>query len=166
MSTLRRIARRAASAQRGSTLAETIVAIGILTLALTMVGLPLSAALSRGEEYRADLAATATLRRASGLLAGDAFNAETISVGDGSPPADSLTVDFFDVSGQPHNVSYALSGTKLVRTTDGVGLVVARGVNTVAFSRSANLLTFELDVQASSGTSDAVTSYYLLRKLP
>ena len=150
----------------GVTLMETVIAIGILALALTMVGLPLSAALREGDEWRDDLSATTTLRQASGWVARDAFNAEVLSVGDGSPPADSLTIDWLDTGGAPHTVSYTLSGNDLVRDLDSSALIVGRRVNSVSFSRAAELLTFDMQVDAASGTTDSITSYHLLRSLP
>ena len=157
--------RRRFRTEAGVTLVEALIAIGILTAALTMVGMPLSAALNKDEDFRAELGATTTLRRASGWVSRDAFTAETISVLDSSAPVDTMTVDWLDTGGVPHNASYNVWGSDLVRTIDGAPFVVARGVNTVAFSRAADLLTFALDVQAASGSTDNVTSYFLLRSL-
>ena len=149
--------------ERGATLMETVAAVGIMVMALTMVGLPLASALQQDEEWRADLIATGTLSRASGWVSRDAFAGETISLADGSGPVDSLRLDWFDTLGAPHTATYTVDGSNLTRTYDGAGLIIARAVNSAGFTRAGELLTFTLDVDGATGTTDSITSYFLLR---
>ena len=151
--------------QSGVTLAEMIVVIGIMTLALTMVGSPLFASLRRDEQWRADITATTTLQRVGNWVAKDTINAESVSVADGAPAADNLTASWNDLGGAPHSAGYALNGVNLIRTYDGASQVIGRNVTLVEFTRVANILTFTVGVAGASGSIDVKTSSHLLRSL-
>ena len=147
------------------TLAETVVAIGIITMALGMIGGPLFPVLVSNEERRDDTSATVNWRRASAYVARDAVNAETTSLLDDVAPVDTLTLGWTNADDVPHTVGYTLSGDSLVRTFDGAPLVVARRVTAVEVSRSGGLLTFAIEVQASEGSSQSITARTLMRRV-
>ena len=149
----------------GFTLAESLIAIGIITVALTMVGMPMINVLRHDEDWRASITATTTLQRTTTAVAKDSINAYTVSVDDGGPPVDTITFAWDDLGGTPHTAVYTLDGTNLVRDFDGETLIVGRNVSLVAFSRSANLLTFTIDVDAGEGATDSKTSSHFLRSL-
>ena len=153
------------SNERGVTLIETLISIGILTMALTMVGGPLFGALSHDGAWREDVSATAAWRRAGALVARDGANAETTSIADGAGPVAAATLSWTDSAAASHTASYGLSNANLVRTLDGAPLVVARRVVDVGFSRSGNLLTFTIEVAAGGGSTRTATAAVMLRSL-
>ena len=151
--------------ERGVTLLETLIAIGIMTMALTMVGGPLFGALATDDEWREDVSATAAWRRAGALVARDGANAETTSLADGAGPVDAATLSWTDSAAAAHTATYALSNASLVRTLDGAQLVVARRVVDVGFSRSGGLMTFTIEVDSGGGSTETATASVLLRSL-
>ena len=153
------------SGERGITLLETLIAIGIMTMALTMVGGPLFGALATDDEWREDVSATAAWRRAGASVAKDGANAETTSLADGAEPVAAATLSWTDSSAVPHAATYALADAKLTRTLDGAPLVVARQVVDVDFSRSGDLMTFTIEVDSGGGSTETATTLVLLRSL-
>lgn len=153
------------SNERGVTLLETLIAVGIITMALATVGGPLFGALAHDGEWREDVSATAAWRRAGSLVARDGANAETTSIADGAGPVAAATLSWTDSAAAPHTASYALSNANLVRTLDGAPLVVARRVVDVGFSRSGGLLTFTIEVDAGGGSTETATASVMLRSL-
>ncbi len=151
--------------ERGVTLLETLIAIGIMTMALTMVGGPLFGALATDDEWREDVSATAAWRRAGALVARDGANAETTSLADGAGPVAAATLSWTDSAAAAHTATYALSNALLVRTLDGAPLVVARRVVDVGFSRSGGLMTFTIEVDSGGGSTETATASVLLRSL-
>lgn len=162
---VRRLIIRWGRDQRGVTLAETVLAIGIITMALGMVGGPLFAVLASNDERRDDTSATVAWRRASAYVARDAVNTETTSLLNDATPVGTLTLSWTGADGGPHTASYSLAGDSLVRTFDGAPLVVARRVTAVEFSRSGRLLTFAIEVQAGEGSSESITARMLMRRV-
>jgi hypothetical protein len=157
---------RALANERGVTLLEMLLGVGILVVGLTMVASPASAVLRQDEAWRADLTATNTLQLAAGWVAKDVVNATAISLVDGAGPVDTMTLGWTDLASVAHTAVYALSGSDLVRTFDGGALVIGRGVSLAEFSLGSQLVTFSMTVDAASGTTDSKTSMHLLRMLP
>ena len=153
------------SNERGVTLLETLIAIGIITMALTMVGGPLFGALATDDEWREDVSATAAWRRAGAFVARDGANAETTSLADGAAPVDGATLSWTDPAAAPHTAEYALSNALLIRTLDGAPLVVARQVVDVGFSRSGDLMAFTIEVDSGGGSTETAAASVLLRSL-
>ena len=73
-----------ASDASGFTIAEVTVAVGILTLALALVGSSVFQSLSIERFWQDDVVATKELRHAGSWFAGDAMNAETTDLIDGA----------------------------------------------------------------------------------
>ena len=156
---------KALHAEDGFTLVEAVIAIGIMTMALTMVGSPLINALRYDESWRDGITATTTLQRVSTWMAKDTINATAVSLSDGADPVNTVTLDWNDLDGTPRTSTYTVSSGNLVRTADGENLIIARRVTLVEFSRDGHLLTFTLEVDAATGTTDSKTSAHLLRSL-
>lgn len=151
--------------ERGVTLVETLMAIGIMTMALGMVGGPLYGVLAADDKWRDEVSATVSWRQAGASVAKDGVNAETTSLADGAEPVATATFGWTDTTATPHAASYAIAGSTLVRTLDGVPLVVARRVVDVAFSRSGALMTFLIEVDAAAGSTKAATTSAFMRNL-
>ncbi|MBI2916721.1 MAG: type II secretion system protein [Chloroflexi bacterium] len=149
----------------GFTLVEVLVAVGIITLALGLVGTSVFQALSVERYWREDVVATRQLRHAGSWFAGDALNASSTGLVDGAPAVSAVTLTWTDRLGVPHIASYSILEGDLVRNFDGSQTVVARRVESVGFSLSGRVLTLELTVPAEQGGTDTTTLTTYLRML-
>jgi len=140
---------RLLNGQRGFTLAEALVALGIMSaMGSVLVGTlyQMSNFTSRGD---ARVSVNADLRTAFHWLAKDMKMANTTSLVAEFPTVyDSLSLNwtdkYQDVS-TAHSAAYSLVGTELRRTEDGVNThTVARNVTSVAFSLVGKLVTVTL----------------------
>lgn len=158
---LRRLARSSA----GVTLVEAVVAIGILTMAVALVGTSIFQSLSIQRYWRDDVIATKEWRHAGSRFATDLFNAETIDLVDGAAPVSAVTFTWVDNAGNSHTATYSLVGDTLIRNVDGFQTTVARGVLSAGFSRNDRLVTFDLEVQADLGKTESMSLQTYLRML-
>lgn len=156
----------ASRVQGGFTLVEVIVALGITTLAIGMVGGGLFHTLSVDAAWRAGLGATLNWRNATNYLRLDAINAQATTVPDGAAPTAAASFSWTGQDGTPHTAAYALAGTTLQRTFDGVTQPVARRVSGTTYARTGRMLTATVSVTGATGAADTVTSNIFLRGLP
>ncbi len=161
-----RLLRRFAPDQHDFTLAEVLVATGLLTTGLTLIVGALFQSLGAGQGWREDLGATLAWRQGISIFARDALNAQATDLPDPGPPQGSVTLSWTAADLTPHTAIYSLSGTDLIRDFDGVISVAARRVATTSFDLASDVLTFTLTVNASSGTTDTAVHDILLRRLP
>ena len=149
----------------GFTIAEAIVAIGILTLGLSLVGSTVFQVLAIERFWRDDVVATRELRHAGSRFAADALNAETVDLIDGALPTNSVTLDWMDQTSTPRTVTYVLVGDTLFKDVGGAQITLARQVISAEFSLSGRLLTFDLEVQAQPGSTQDMSLQTYLRML-
>ena len=147
----------------GFTLPEVVVAVGVLTLAVGLVGSGMFQALSMERYWKDDAVATWELRRAAGTFVNDAMVAKTTDLQDGAGPAGSVTLWHTDEVGLQRLVSYSAISGDLVRESEGITTVVARGVVTAGFSLSGKLMSFDLEVEADRGTTESMELQTFLR---
>ncbi len=135
---------KVARGQRGTTLLELMVA---LVITVVVVGGTLSLIF---QEYRgtavAKTAVTAArqIGNAARSISQDGMMAETTDLVDGSPPVDTLTLNWverYEFTNLSHSSSYFISGNQLRRDYDGTVTVVARDISSVEFSRSGRLIS-------------------------
>ena len=162
MATITRLIRN----ERGTTLLELLIGIGILVSALTLVASPSASVLRQDDDWRADITAINTLQSTANWVAKDVVNATSISLVDGAGALDTMTLGWTDLASVAHTSVYSLISTDLVRTFDGTALVIGRGVTVAEFSLSGQLVTFSMTLDAASGSTDSKTSTHLLRVLP
>ena len=149
---------RSPQSQRGTTLVELVIAVGILVLAVGTVGRTVFSVLSIDRTWRDDVVATRVTRQAMTWLSRDAINASSTSLADGAPAATTLTLTWADTTAAPHSASYQVSAGVLTRTLDGGNTItLARGVSAVAFSRSGKKVTASLTVLAANGQVKSTT---------
>jgi type II secretory pathway component PulJ len=135
--------------QRGFLLAEFVVGVGlagILSSIIVSAVFQLNKASDIGE---AKLQAVTEVQRGTIWLARDIRQASSSDLGDGGPAVTTATFLWTDPAGQggePHICTYALSGTNLQRTLDGVPSVVARSVSGLLFTRTASLVSISFTV--------------------
>lgn len=135
----------------GSTLAEVVVAVGIATLAVGMVGRGIFQVFFLERVWHERVTTTQEVRQAFTWFARDALNARSTTLLEGAPPAQSVTLIWTDRNGIPHSVTYSLSGGLLMREENGVQNVLARNVVAGGFSLSGGMLTFRLEVRTPRG---------------
>ncbi|MFN3973825.1 MAG: type II secretion system protein J [Dehalococcoidia bacterium] len=149
----------------GSTLVEVVVAVGITTLAVGMVGKGIFQVFSLERSWRERITATREVRQAFTWFARDALNTSSLTLQDGAPPAQAVTLSWTDRNGALHSVTYSLSGGLLVREESGVQGVLARNVTAGGFSLSGGVLTFQLEVQTPRGIAKEGALQTYLRRL-
>lgn len=157
--------RRLFKESSGAALVELLVTIVIMVSITSLLTTSFSQVSSIRKPWRDELAATKDLRHAGSWLAGDAFNAQTTDLVDGNPSVSSVTLNWTDGGGLPHVSQYTVSGSRLVRDLDGEPIVVARQVVSVGFSISGSVITFDLEVAASDGTTKTTSLKTYLRAL-
>ena len=89
------------------------------------------------------VAASMDLGYAGRQVSRDIFMAASTDLVDGAPPVNQLTVswiEWYDLTGIPHTVTYALSGSNLDRDYDGVVTTVARNISSIEFSRTDRVI--------------------------
>ena len=151
--------------QRGSTLIDLVVAIGIGSVIMVGAGESIFQVLSGVNRGVDRLSTVRDIENAALWLTRDARMAEITDISDGASPVSSLTLQWTDSQGGgTHTVSYAISGSKLIRNFDGVDTTVSRRINSVAFSRSGRLLNLQIEVLAQGGTSTLQKTYSALMR--
>ena len=154
-----------ARASAGFTIVELLVAVGILTMSVGLVGSGMFQALSVERSWSDNVLATKGLRHAGSWFSSDAFNARTTDLFDGAPPSGEVSLSWSDAESSSHTVRYQVSGDNLVRTFDGVETVVARQVTSAAFSLAGQVLTLDLEVEAAQGSTETMSHRSYLRML-
>ena len=160
----------------GYTLVETLVAIGILTFAVAVIGSGMFQVLNFQRFWKADVVAVKELRHAGSWFAGDALNAEDVLDAGGvtqltcnpNPAAAQVILKWTDKDGiTQHIATYSLSGAELIRNYDGALNTVARPVvaGTLDFTLCGNLLTLKMQVEADRGTNEDITLQTYIRRL-
>ena len=160
----------------GFTLVEALVAIGILTFAVGVIGSGMFQVLNFQRFWKDDVGATKELRHAGSWFAGDALNAEDALDAGGvtqltcnpNPDAEQVTLKWTDTNGvTQHTATYSLSGAELIRNYDGVLNTMARPVvaGSLDFSLCGNLLTLKMQVEADRGANEDITLQTYLRRL-
>jgi type II secretory pathway pseudopilin PulG len=149
----------------GAALIELLITVVIMVSIASLLTTSFSQVSSVRKPWRDELAATKDLRHAGSWLARDAFNAQTTNLVDGNPAVGTVTLNWTDGGGLSHISQYVLTGGQLVRDIDGDQIVVARQVVSVGFSLSGSVITFNLEVAASDGTTKTTSLKTYLRAL-
>lgn len=152
--------------QKGISLLELIVGIGILGAVMSVIGVASANALSTQGNVISDGVAVLELRRGLSWFSSDIKKAQNTDLVDGATPATSMTstwTDQFQGIDAQHSVTYAMVGDSLVRTYDGVAQIVARGVSAASFYRSGNTIHAQIDVTVTPGTSRTLGVQALVR---
>lgn len=171
-----RTIKRIMSESSGFTLVEALVALGILSVAVGLIGSGLFQVLSFQKPWQDQVVATKELRHAGSWFAGDALNTEEVFDAGGStrltcdpdPLVEKVTLQWIGKDGvTTHNATYSLTGQDLIRNYDGNPNIVASPVvlGTLSFSLCGNLLSLKMDVEADRGTTDGIVLQTYTRRL-
>ena len=157
------------SESRGFTLAESVVAIGILTIVMSIMGSALYRALGTQQGVVDEGLAINELRKGLGWIGEDVKMASSTNVIDGGSPLPTLVLTWTDEFGgasQAHTITYSLDGDRLVRDYDGSSHTVARRVDSAEFFRNGQVVTAEFGVDAGAGTVRTLSVMTLMRVDP
>ena len=89
------------------------------------------------------VAASMDLGYAGRQVSRDILMAAGSDLVDGAPPVNQLTlswIEWYDLAGLPHSVTYELSGSNLDRDYDGVVTTVARNISSIEFARTDRVI--------------------------
>ena len=166
--------RRSLADSSGFTLVEVLFSVGILSLAVGIVGSGIFQVTAVRKHWADDAVATKDLRHAGSWSAGDALNAKVAQDANGdtlacTPPNPGVTLIWTDTNGASRRATYSASAGRLVRQDeDGNSIqVIPGGVvdNSVKFSLCGNLLTLDLEVKAERENIETMVLRTYLRKL-
>ncbi|MFC2070845.1 type II secretion system protein J [Chloroflexota bacterium] len=140
--------------QKGFTLLELLVAMPIGAAILIV----LTYSFFQIAEGRVDITqksvAMSDIDNATHWLARDLVMAQEVNLTDGAPPTSSLIISWSDLTHWAldegtidYSISYALSGTELIRTYNGVAIVIGRYITDVGFSIDDRVFTVTLTSQ-------------------
>lgn len=130
--------------QQGFTLADLLVSMGVMGLVVTLVGNGIFQGINLSDKVSDGFLAQSDTRTPVFWLARDIAMAYSTTLVDGAAPVTSATftwTDYFGDASTAHSLSYALVGTELQRTYDGVVGKIGRRVSAVTFSRSGRVVT-------------------------
>ena len=106
------------------------------------------------------------------FISDDARNARYTSLTSGAAAVSTLTLewtDYYSGALTSHKASYALSGTNLQRTYDGVTTTIGKGISAIQFSVSGSTLTVAITDASTEGSvqfSQSKTFRLRLRAAP
>lgn len=122
--------------KRGITLVETVVAFGIATMLVAVLGSAIFQFMRFTEQGNDQFRALHDVQNAGYWVTLDGKRAQTTDLIEGADPVASMTLYWTD-EGQSHEVKYSRSGTDLQRThNDTTITTVARHIASVEFSIS------------------------------
>ncbi|MBI4294574.1 MAG: hypothetical protein HY669_00195 [Chloroflexi bacterium] len=137
--------------QRGFTLVETVLGLGLTGLMLSLTVGAMSQAWTMQLTQRQDVLAREQLRNAARWLVRDVLNAQNTDLDDGAIPVPAVTLGWTDAGGLSHTTNYSLEGTELMRTLNDTPRTVARGIVSAAFSRIGSTVLVTLEASGARG---------------
>jgi len=148
--------------ESGMTLAEVIVAVGILTIIMSTIGLSISLALKTQSTISGDGRAINELRNGMTWFGEDGKMAQgtdlidggaVVQCAEGVPCAAFTWTDEYNDLGTAHSLTYTLVGGTLMREYNSNAHAVVRKVAAASFARSGKTVTAQLEVHAGAGTT-------------
>ena len=157
--------RNIACGEKGSSLTEMIVAVGVIVTLMSTLGMTMFQAVSTQDTIINDGLAINELRKGLSWFSADMKMAKTTDLADGASAATVTTswTDQFQRAGLKHTDTYAKVGDSLVRTHDGVSHTVGRGVTSALFSRSGKTVVAQIEVQVSPGVTRTLSVKAVMR---
>ena len=124
-------------------LVELLMAAGISAMLVGVLGSAIFQFMQVTERGNDQFRALHDVQNAGYWITLDGKRAATTTLIEGAQPVESMSLSWTD-SGQPHTVTYSLSGTDLQRDHNGTMTPVARHVSAVGFSISQGVVTATL----------------------
>ncbi len=151
--------------EKGFTLTEVIVTVGVIVTFMSTLGMTMFQAVSTQDKIIGDGLAINELRKGLSWFSTDMKMTQTTDLADGAAAAAITTnwADQFQGTGTLHTATYAQVGDSLVRTYDGVSHTVGRGVSSAVFSRSGKTVVAQIEVQVSPGVTRTLSVKAVMR---
>ena len=144
--------------QRGFTLVEILLAMGITALITGVLGTAIFQIFDRTASGQDTLRALSDIQNAGQWLYLDGEKAATSDLIDNAPPVTAMTLSW-STEGTPHTATYTLTGPALVRNHNGVETTVARYLSGAEFSISDDLIAIKLTSTPGSGGVSKEVNY-------
>lgn len=148
--------KRFLNSQRGFTLAELLVAMGLLTVITSTIGVGMFQAQKTQQGVVREGLAINEVRKGLSWLAEDVKQASSTDLVDSAAAVFSLTLtwtDQFADANVTHTITYNLVGSDLVRNMDGASHIVARKVVSVEFTLSNRTVSALLVTDSGQGAT-------------
>ncbi len=136
--------------QRGFTLVEILLALGITAMITGVMGTAIFQIFDRSASGQDTLRALSDIQNAGQWIYLDGEKAESSDHINNAPPVNTMTLSW-STEGTPHTAIYALTGTALVRNHNGVETTVARYLSGAEFSISDDLIAIKLTSSPGNG---------------
>ena len=152
--------------QRGFTLLELLVALGIGALVVPVVVMSIFQVTRGTARINRDLVIQQDMDNASAYFTRDLSQAQTTDLPDNGLPYPSMRVDWIDETGwagenPAHYAVYSLSGSDLQREYDGVVSIVGRNVESIEFSRPVDSDFVTVSITSTYGGATENLSYFI-----
>ena len=136
---------------------EVAIATALLSLGISLVGTAVFQVLGAQGSWQDGVVATKDLRHVGSWFGGDVLNSDSTNLVSNAPPVGTVMLTTFDGD----QITYGASGNYLIRafddgTTVSQNTLSSKAVS-VAFSRSTDLVTMVLVVQAENGGPETIT---------
>jgi len=156
--------------QKGFTLIEILVAMLVGGMIIAVVVTSIFQMMTGTGKIREDTVALSDLESATHWLTWDIPMGHTITLVDGAPPTDNMTVSWNDYTTEAeleeavyHFITYTHSGSELTRNYDGVVTIVGRHLTYVGFSLNGKMVSINLTSSTNDYPISVVSRHYRLR---
>ena len=136
--------------ERGFTLVEILLAMGITALVTGVLGTAIFQIFDRSASGQDTLRALNDIQDAGQWIYIDGEKAETSDLVNNDPPVSAMTLSW-STEGTPHTAIYSLTGSELIRDHNGVQTTVARYLSGADFSIIDDLITINLTSSPGNG---------------
>jgi len=155
--------------QKGFTLIELIVALGIGVVLLSAIVSSIFLVVHGSIDVRSRMTALADIENAAHWLTRDTIMGQSLDLLEGAPPANTVNITWFDYTGgsgneTAHYAAYTHSGTELRREYDSANntAIVARRLTEVGFSLDGDLMTVTLISTPERASRSTVNRTYVI----
>lgn len=159
--------------QKGFTLLELLVALGVGSVLLTGIVLSIHNTVWGTDRSNSHVVALADINHAVLSLKKNIQMAQDTDLIDGDPiPKNSVTLTWTDYTGfdesddKTHYVTYTLSGTQLQRDYDGTMSIVARNITSLGFTRNDRIVTTNITATGPEIAQQIKTLKFSMRMRP
>ena len=129
--------------QRGMTLIELLMALGISGVIIGALGASIYTIMSVTGRGNAEISLLRDIQSASHWISNDVRMASDITL-TGGVPANGMVLEWDDSEGNPHSGNYTHAGRELIRSFNGTSSIIAWNVSSVEFSLNNDELSYTL----------------------